>query len=129
MLYGPAISQSDCRKAGPYQLLCNNYKKQHLYFWLISFLYLGTVAVTHCSNYKIGQSQIGQSLIYKTENLLDITYDNFNCPLFAKYSVAYSRYGFAHFVKQSSACLTNYSFSHSVTYSFSQFAIYSFLIT
>ena len=24
----------------------------------------------------------GQSLIYKTENLLDIIYDNFDCPLF-----------------------------------------------
>ena len=24
VLYGPAISQSDCRKAGPYQLPCNN---------------------------------------------------------------------------------------------------------
>ena len=24
MLYGPAISQSDCRKAGPYQLTYNN---------------------------------------------------------------------------------------------------------
>ena len=23
VLYGPAISQSDCRKAGPYQLPCN----------------------------------------------------------------------------------------------------------
>ena len=23
MLYGPAICQSDCRKAGPYQLPCN----------------------------------------------------------------------------------------------------------
>ena len=29
VLYGPAISQSDCRKAGPYQLTYNNvqYKK------------------------------------------------------------------------------------------------------
>ena len=25
VLYGPAISQSDCKKAGPYQLPCNNY--------------------------------------------------------------------------------------------------------
>ena len=25
VLYGPAISQSDCRKAGPYQLPYNNY--------------------------------------------------------------------------------------------------------
>ena len=24
MLYGPAISQSECRKVGPYQLSCNN---------------------------------------------------------------------------------------------------------
>ena len=24
VLYGAAISQSDCRKAGPYQLPCNN---------------------------------------------------------------------------------------------------------
>ena len=24
VLYGPAISQSDCRKAGPYQLTSNN---------------------------------------------------------------------------------------------------------
>ena len=24
MSYGPAISQSDCRKADPYQLSCNN---------------------------------------------------------------------------------------------------------
>ena len=24
VLYGPAISQSDCRKAGPYQLTYNN---------------------------------------------------------------------------------------------------------
>ena len=24
VLYGPAVSQSDCRKAGPYQLSCNN---------------------------------------------------------------------------------------------------------
>ena len=24
VLYGPAISQSDCRKTGPYQLPCNN---------------------------------------------------------------------------------------------------------
>ena len=26
VLYGPAISQSDCRKPGPYQLPCNNKK-------------------------------------------------------------------------------------------------------
>ena len=26
MLYGPALSQSDCRKAGPYQLPCNESK-------------------------------------------------------------------------------------------------------
>ena len=26
VLYGPAISQADCRKAGPYQLPYNNYK-------------------------------------------------------------------------------------------------------
>ena len=30
MLYGPAISQSDCRKAGPYQLPCNNRMKQSM---------------------------------------------------------------------------------------------------
>ena len=24
VLYGPAVSQSDCRRAGPYQLPCNN---------------------------------------------------------------------------------------------------------
>ena len=28
VLYGPAISQSDCKKAGPYQLPYNNYTVQ-----------------------------------------------------------------------------------------------------
>ena len=32
VLYGPAISQSDCRKPGPYQLAYNNlYYKSHNY--------------------------------------------------------------------------------------------------
>ena len=29
MLYGPAISQSDCRKAGPYQLPNNKVRIRH----------------------------------------------------------------------------------------------------
>ena len=29
MLYGPAISQSHCRKGSPYQLPCNNYTKEN----------------------------------------------------------------------------------------------------
>ena len=37
MLYGPAISQSDCRKVGPYQLPCNNASAHRFRIVFISF--------------------------------------------------------------------------------------------
>ena len=74
-----------------------------------------------------------QSLIYETENLFDLIYDNFGSVYFAKQlrnemnQDHLTNNSLLRFAKFSFSCFANYSFSYFLNYSFACFAKYSFL--
>ena len=67
VLYGPAISQSDCRKAGPYQLPCNNVI--YIIIQIRQLYKLGCFDLTSHQTFNLTSHQIFNLTSHQTFNL------------------------------------------------------------